>query len=298
MFKILTASLLLLIQSLTGSPSDPNSLAVPAPFIAGDPTPNFFPDWNNPVGKRQVPCALVPGQTTETWIVGLPGQSNTTNVTPTLYAPTNPGVQNFNISDGNCYVPAVSGGPIDPMLGCTGYAPNLPNPWPNGNWAGILADIRINAGKAQREVMVTTGVGGSYMHDWEPGGSDNVRIGVTARRLDAAGLTPTGILIGQGESDLNTTYASYLASLQNVIADIRTHWPTTPIYVAQETYINGFTSAAVRSAQAAVVNPANHVFAGPNLDLRGAPYRQSDDTHFNSSPGAPTVASDWNATLP
>ena len=291
------APLLLLLMGSGGSGADPNSLAVPAPFVFADPTPNYFPDWNNPQGKDQVDCAIIPGQIPEVWIVGLPGQSNTTDSVDGLYVPTNPGVENFNISDGGCYR-AKPGGPIDPMLGCTGYPPGLGTPYPTGNWIGALADLRINAGRATREIMVPTGVGGSYMHDWEPGASNNVRIGVTARRLAAAELTPTGILIGQGESDVFTTYAAYLASLQNVIASIRVYFPTTPIYVAQETYINGFTSAAVRAAQAAVVNPVNHVFAGPNLDLLGAGYRQPDDVHFNFASGVPAVAGAWHASLP
>lgn len=290
------APLLLMLMQGGGSGVDPNSLAVPAPFVIGDPTPNYFPDWNNTQGKRQVDCRNDGIRTTENWIVW--GQSNTTDVIPTLYAPTNAGVENGNISDGGCYVPALPGGPIDPMLGCTGYPPGLGTPYPTGNWIGILADLRINAGKAQREIMWPIGVGGSYMHDWEPGGSNNIRFGATARRLAFLGITPTGILVGQGESDVFTSGAAYLASLQNAIASIRSYWPTVPIYVAQETYINGITSAAVTTAQAAVRNPANKVFAGPNLDLRGAAYRQPDNTHFNYSPGAFTVAADWNATLP
>jgi hypothetical protein len=275
---------------------DPNSLAVPAPFVTGDANPNYFPDWNNPNGKEQVDPTLVPGQTTEVWVVL--GQSNTTNVTPTLYVPTNRlGVQNFNIDDGGVYR-AMPGGAIDPMLGCTGFAPNLPNPWPNGNWIGILADLRITAGKAAREIMVPIGVGGSSIHDWQPGGSNNKRLAVTARRISVAGLTPNGVLIGQGESDLFTAGPTYQASLEATIASIHSYWPNVPIYVAQETYINGMTSAAVEAAQAAVVNPANNVHAGPNLDLLGAAYRQSDNTHFNYSPGALTVAPNWNATLP
>lgn len=296
MFKILAASLLLLLHGHDGSIPDPNSLAVPAPFVTTDPNPNYFPDWNNPNGKEQVDCAPRPDEVTETWVVI--GQSNTTNVTPTLYVPTNRlGVQNFSIGDGGCYRAKV-GGPIDPMLGCTGFVPNLPSPWPNGNWIGILADIRITASRAAREIMVPIGVGGSYIHDWQPGGSNNVRIAVAARRLAAAGLTPTGVLIGQGESDLFTPGAAYQASLQSTITSIHAYWPGVAVYVAQETYIRGMVSAAVESAQLAVVNPAANVLRGPNADARGAAYRQSDDTHWNYSPGALTWAADWEAVLP
>lgn len=296
MFKILAASLLFLLQGSPGSVPDPNSLAVPAPYIAGDPTPNFFPDWNNTIGKQQVPCQAPAGSVIET-IVAI-GQSDITNVTDHLYTTTNTaGVVNFNVGDGACYI-GKAGGPIDPLLGCTGYAPNLPSPWPNGNWIAILADLIINAGKATRVNIVPIGVGGSYIHDWEPGGADNIRIGVTARRLAYAGLVPTKVLIGQGESDLFTAGPVYQASLQATINSIHSYWPNVDIYVAQETWIHGMTSPAVAAAQLAVINPSAHVHGGPNGDSRGAPYRQSDNTHWNYSPGALTWAADWNAVLP
>jgi hypothetical protein len=296
MFKHTLAAALLLLQAVCPALAvDPNTLYVPAPYIVGDPTPNYFPDWNNPQGKERVDCALKAGEPTE---VGLYfGQSNTTATANGLHYPTNrTGVQNFNISDGGCYI-AKPGGPIDPLLGATGYPPGLSIPYPTGSWIGILADMRISAGKATREIMVPIGVGGSYIRDWEPGGANNIRFGVAARRLAAAGLTPTWVLIGQGESDLYTPGPDYQASLQNTINSIHSYWPNVDIYVAQETYIAGYTSAAVAAAQLAVVNPAAHVHQGPNGDLLGSAYRY-DNIHFSYSPGCTTWAARWNAVLP
>jgi hypothetical protein len=295
MFRNLVAAFLLLISSGSAGAADPNAIYVPAPFIVGDPTPNYFPDWNNPQGKDQVHCTTLPGEVRETWVII--GQSNTTATANGLHYPTNPGVENFNLSDGGCYR-AKSGGPIDPLLGATGYPPGLSIPYPTGSWAGVLADLRISAGKATRETMVPIGVGGSYIHDWEPGGANNIRIGVAARRLAAIGITaPTGVLIGQGESDLYTSGTVYQASLQATINSIHSYWPNVNIYVAQETYINGLTSTAVRAAQLAVVNPAAHVLQGPDGDLLGSTYRY-DNIHFSYSPGCTTWAVRWNAVLP
>ena len=289
------APLLLLLMQGHGAGVDPNSLAVPAPFVAADPTPNYFPDWNNPQGKAQVDCATQPGEARETWVVL--GQSNTTATANGLHYPINPGVENVNLSDGGCYR-AKSGGPIDPLLGATGYPPGLSIPYPTGSWVGVLADLRISAGKATRETMMPIGVGGSYIKDWEPGGANNIRIGVAARRLAAIGISaPTGVLIGQGESDLYTPGSTYQASLQNTINSIHSYWPNVNIYVAIETYINGLTSPAVRAAQMAVINPANHVFQGPDGDMLGDMYRY-DRIHFSYSPGCTTWASRWQAVLP
>lgn len=262
---------------------DPYSLSVPAPFVSSDPNPNFFPDWNNPNGKEAVDLRTLAGKTIVLVIIS---QSNGTNVMPSLYVPSNRlGVINFNIGDGNAYR-AKPGGPIDPLLGCTGFAPNLPNGWPNGNWPGILADSLISDGTASNVVVVPIGVGGSYAADWAVGGSNNIRITVTARRLSAAGLTPDAVLWNQGESDYSTPYASYVSSITSAIGTVHSYWPTVPVFVAIQTYIHGLFSSTIATAQAAVVNPAAHIFAGANADSLVGINRQSDLTHWSDVGGA------------
>jgi len=296
MYRISAVAFLFLQVVSPSLARDPNALYVPAPFIVADPTPNYFPDWNNPQGKIQVSCAPQPGQVKIDNDI-LISQSNGTNSANGVHIPVNPTkLINYNIKDGGCYT-AKPGGPIDPLLGATGYPPGLSAPYPTGSWFSSYGDQRITSGKADRVNLIPIGVGGSYMHDWEPGGANNIRLGVTAFRLSAAGLVPTRVLIDQGESDLNTPGSVYQASLQNLINSIHSYWPNVDIYVAQVTYINGLTSSAVAAAQLAVVNPAAHVFQGPNGDLLGAPYRY-DNIHFSYPYGATTWGQRWNAVIP
>lgn len=296
MFKRILAAALLFLYACPAFAVDPNALYVPAPFIVGDPTPNYFPDWNNPQGKEQVSCAPQPGQAKIENVI-LVSQSNGSDSTNGVHVPANPTkLVNFNIKDGGCYT-AKAGGAIDPLLGTTGYPPGLAAPYPTGSWLSVFGDQRITMGKADRVNLIPIGVGGSYMHDWEPGGANNIRLGVTAFRLSAAGLVPTYVLIDQGESDLYTPGPVYQASLQNTINSIHSYWPNVDIYVAQVTYIKGLTSPAVAAAQLAVVNPAAHVHQGPNGDLLGSLYRY-DDIHFSHPLGATTWSSRWHPMLP
>ncbi|MGJ5177417.1 sialate O-acetylesterase [Bradyrhizobium oligotrophicum] len=282
-------------QAISRPSNDPNSLAVLAPFVAGNPNINYFPDWNNPNGKELVDLSTLSGKTLVLVVIS---QSNGTNVMPALYTPTNRiGVLNFNFCDGGTYRAPV-GKPIDPLLGCTGNVDfGLPNKWPNGNWPGILADSMITDGVAVNVIVATMGVGGSYVADWAVGGSNNPRIGVMANRLTVAGLSPSAVLYCQGESDNgHTSQAAYTTSGNSMISTCRGFWPTTPIFIAQMSYINSLTDSNVTAAQAALVNRSNGVWAGPNGDSLTGANRQSDNTHWSTTGGAAFAAA-WKTAL-
>lgn len=290
-FAFAGAQPLAITRSFNLPTNDPYSLAVVAPFVQGNPNNNFFADWNNPSGKEVVDSTSITG-TTLTLVVF--GQSNTTDVVPALYVPTNRlGVINFNIGDGGFYRAKTGGGSIDPLLGCTGFAPNLPSAWPNGNWIGELADQLITAGKATNVVIVPIGVGGSFVADWASGGSNNPRINVTYLRLQRAGLTPDAIIFGQGESDHGvTSQVNYTASGNSMISTIRALWPNVPIFINVESWAGGTVDTNVQNAQAALVNHGNKVWAGANADTMTAntcgaggvsACRQSDGLHWSTA---------------
>lgn len=273
--------------SHSGHPAvpDPMSLCPPVSFIAA--SNHFFPDHDNPNGKTAVSPALVGGQTTLVLIIA--GQSLTTNVVPGVYTPTNALNHNFSITDGGCYT--ANG----PLLGCTGFAPTLG--WPASNFASWLGDQLITGGIAQRVILVPIGVGGSIVADWASTGANNSRIQVTANRLAVAGLTPSAFLWEQGTSDLGTSQISYTASLNSMIASVRTSFGSTlPIFIAQESWNAGSTSAAVRAAQASVVNHASAIWLGPDCDSLNATNRQADNTHWNTT-GASANAALWKTAL-
>lgn len=286
--------------------NDPYSLAVVAPFVPANPNVNYFPDWNNPNGKEVVDMSTLTGTTIVILVIG---QSNTTNVTPALYVPTNrTGVINFNIGDGGFYRAKSGGGAIDPLLGCSGNVDyGLPNKWPNGNWIGQLADQLISAGKATNVVIVPIGVGGSFVADWAVGGSNNPRIAVAHARMVVAGLVPNAIIYGQGESDNGaTSQANYTTRGNSMISTLRSFWGTSiPILINKQSYISTLTDANVTNAQAALVDHANGVWAGANADAlvgnvcgagANTNCRQSDNTHWSVA-GAYSIAAATVAAL-
>ncbi len=270
--------------------ADPYNLFPLVPSVAA--SNDIFPDWDNPNGKVAVDPALVPGQSTLVLVIA--GQSLSTNCVPSPHTPTNALVHNFSITNGGCYKAQGT------LLGCTGYHPNLPgNPWPTGHWGCDLGDKLINAGVCQRVILVPIGVGGSKMQDWAVGRANNDRIIVTARRLAKAGLTPSAFLWEQGESDTSpqTSQADYQTFFASMMTTIRAVWSTVPVFVAKSTFINGISNATIRTAQAAVVNNAAGIFAGPDADtLTGSSFRQTDQTHWNAG-GADGVAGLWQTAL-
>lgn len=260
--------------------NDPFSLVPLYPNVTGGQTNAISHDWDNINGKTPVDLAtLIPLNP----LVGiLCGQSLSTNCVSGTYTPTGGTAYNFSITNGGTYVAA------DPLLGCTGFHPNLPgNPWPSGSWFTRLPDKIKARGITRPVILVPIGVGGSNVRDWQNptlgGGGNFSRFAVTQRWLALRGLTPSFFYWQQGESNAGDTQAAYASGLSSVITDgIRAQWPTLPILIAISTYISGNAYAPIAAAQAAAVNNAAGIYAGANGDsLTGATYRQTDNTHWN-----------------
>jgi hypothetical protein len=276
--------------------SDPYSLTPPVPNVVGGATCATFPDWDNPNGRVEVDPATLTGKT-----LGLiwAGQSLATSCVNGTYTPTHVGrVLNFSMTNGQLYQSK------DPLLGCTGYHPNLPgNPWPTGHPANRLGDRMINAGTCDNIWFGTMGVGGSNILDWQDpslgGGGNNHRFGVMARRLAARNLRPDGLIFQQGTSNNNgTTQAQYFAAGSSMIGTIRGLWPTMPIFMCLESMAgNGMTSSAVRAAQAQLVDHSNGVWLGADTDSLDSSYRQMDLLHWNNATGSDAVAALHQAAL-
>jgi hypothetical protein len=206
-----------------------------------------------------------------TKVIVVLGQSLFSNSTNDSYSVANPTKNlNFNIFDGNCY------GSQYTLLGATGTG---------GNVLARMADHLITSEGVPGVVLVPATVGGSHIGLWSnpqtPPYLYNL-IGVVARRLAAANLSPTEIIWEHGETDcsLGTAQTAYASGLNTVLAAIQRAWPSTPILVnSAETWINGSTCSSIAAAQAAAINGTS-VFAGANTDSLGSLNRW-DDTHFN-----------------
>ena len=275
--------------------NDPYSLVPPVPNVVGGETNAIVPDWDNPNGRVPVDPSTLTGTTLGILIAG---QSLATNCVNGTYTPTNTGhVLNFSMTNGQLYQSK------DPLLGCTGYHPNLPgNPWPTGHWANRLGDRLVNAGTCANVWFGTMGVGGSNILDWQDpslgGGGNNHRFGVMARRLAARGLTPNALIFEQGTSNNNgTTQAQYFAAGSSMIGTIRGLWPTMPMFICQESMAGGATSAPVRAGQLQLVDHSNGVWLGADTDSLNSTFRQSDNLHWNNATGSDGVAALHQASL-
>lgn len=230
-------------------------------------------------GRVLVDPRPVAGERTLTLICA--GQSNIANACDTPYTPTNVGkVLNLNIWDGGLYRYQ------DPVLGASAQV---------ACWVGRLGDKLINAGRCERVVLVTIGMGASFVIEHTPGNPENSKITAAVERCRALGLTVSAFLWMQGEADNGgTSQADYTTRLQQVIATPRAIGETAPWYIAKCTLMSGVTSATIRAAQASVVN-GDDVRAGPDTDtLTGA--NRWDTTHLSGT-GANACADLWVTAL-
>lgn len=222
----------------------------------------------------------------------IPGQSLNTGLSPTNYTPTNgANIDNFLWTSGLNYAAS------DPLVGThwNGAAAST-----SANYNLRVADGMISNGKFSRVIIVPCALAGTSIAQWtndyvaDPNGYYRV-LNAAAKKLAARGITPAttncffAVKWNQGESDTQagtsqTDYYNGLLRLRALCPDlVGAKW-----FVAQESYIAGVSSAAVRAAQAAIVDNVNW-FSGGDMDTITDAGRQADRTHLNDA-GAVSAA--------
>jgi hypothetical protein len=146
-------------------------------------------------------------------------------------------------------------------------------------------------------ILIPIAIGATEILDWIPSGEGRAtwmwpRVQTMWRRYTAAGLPAiTGWLWMVGEQDAGnphsgTTQAQFVARFEEFRAAVRELGSDAPIFMPQETHPHEaeppYRGQQIRAAQAAVVNPALGVYAGPDCDLIGDTYRP-DGVHFGVS---------------
>jgi hypothetical protein len=256
------------------------------PYVIPDPS-SVITDaqpFADTTGRVVVPSGLVPGE--RTLVLVFFGQSLSVNEVPTVRTITQAKNHQLNILDGLCYRTA------EPMLGINVSGGTVTDP--RGTWMSRLGDNLIAHGVTDRTVLVPAAVGGTtiaqQVDDAAPPYLGN-KINTVAMRIRDAGLKPSAIFLGIGESDTSagTTQAAYAANQAKFIAMCNREMPNTPILIARESYYYGAVSSAVLAAQDAAVNNTT-VFAGENCELIPSSGRY-DNTHLNEA------GADQRATL-
>ncbi len=265
-------------------------ISLPDPFLLYDS--NSFgvlgvsSNYRQTKGLTLRSATINPAIKTLVFLVG--GQSLSSNVTPTLYLPTNSTmVDNFNIYDGAIY--NING----PLLGSTYTLLTSLGP---GNIATRIADTLVTNTKFNRVIIVSMSIGSTTASMWgDATGIHNNRVVVAMKRLAACGIVPgmTGVtfacLFDLGEQDLanGTSQAAMTASLNSFISTLQGTGFNGKIFIPLESGVSQ-TSNNCRSAQAAVWNGST-VFSGGDFDSIDASGRQPSDVHWNDS-GAASAA--------
>lgn len=178
----------------------------------------------------------------------------------------------------------------------------LHDPLPGGSGTGGSVWTRLGrrllaTDRFDRIIFTLAAIDGASIRDLAPGGKYFPAIATPLSAMSKTDLIPSHVFIQQGEQEtlLVTSATDYLKSLKSLIDCLRNGGVGAPVFVCQGTYQNGLTNRDVRSAQAEIVDPANHIFAGPDTDSLGANWR-SDDTHFTDA-GLEALADLWMDAL-
>lgn len=268
-----------------------NGPTIPDPMLISDLTiANQAPFLGTLVTGSPRNIVINPAQKTLVLLVA--GQSNWTNIIPTLYTPTNSSaISQLNIYDGAFY-------PITTdVLGSSYYQGSF-GP---GNISVRVADLLVTNGSFNNVIIVNFAIGSTSMAQWVTAQFTN-RFTVAMLRLAAQNITPAttgvtfGLIWGQGETDntLGTSQASYTAGLNTVLSAATTAGFSGRFFICKETWIFGSVSAAVQAAQTGIVNGTT-IFSGGDLDSLNATNRQADNTHFNDTGAAAAATLVYNA---
>lgn len=251
----------------------------PDPYIIPR-LPGYAPGYNSCGGRTLVEPSSLSGSVGCLVIFGDSVSSNVVNSTIT---PAQANNYNFDIYNGGLYKTA------EPLLGCNW---NAETPITSGCiFTGVADELIANAVR-NNIVLVPISLGGSLLADYAAGGAINGIFNPTKARLDAAGLTASGIycLLGANDTPAGTSEASATSSIQSIVSTVRRIWPSTPMFVATHTLFNLTTSSAVQTALQSVWSNSNQVYDGGNIDSLTSSSNYWDNTHPNSTGRANMVS--------
>ena len=209
------------------------------------------------------------------------GQSNSANSGGT---PRAAGPNVYNFAEGHLYQAQ------DPLLGATGERGSV--------WTRLGGKL-LETGSYDAVVFITIGVDNTHIARWVPTGDLYPRVVAAIEQARAAGLTITHLLWHQGENDnaLNTTRAQYRTMFMEMLAGIRGHGITAPIYVSRTSRCGDMPpSEEIRRAQTDVISIADGILPGPDTDRLGPEFRLPDGCHFSDA-GLELFATLWLEAL-
>lgn len=259
-----------------------SGVSAPDPFIisdklaigGGNPLTRYYISGRTPVSK------VLAAERTAV-LIGGPSQSNQSNtIVTSSYTVSQAKNHNFCIDNGGLY------SSVDPLLGCTDAT---------ANHFTRLGDKIIADGYVARSILAPMAFNGSRSSEWAAGGICNPMIKAMIRRLNSAGLlsaTFVFALMQLGETDnlVGTSGATFTANVRSAISTMQAEMTAAgfpnklKVFVAQTTWLNGVTSAAIRTAQAGLVDNVTY-FSGPDTDTLDNTNRDATFAHWNDTGG-------------
>jgi len=209
------------------------------------------------------------------------GQSNSADYGAGKYNVRN---EVYNYYKGKLYAAA------EPLLGPDGKGSSV--------WTRV-ADLVIDSGLYDRAIIVPCGIGQTPIKCWSSGEcADKVK--EILDDLNRDGIKLTHVFWCQGETDNvnGTTAAEYGSELEKVIGHFRNRGIDAPFFVSLTSYFpfNNSNplgiSEQVLQGQLSVLDSANHVLKGPNVDALNLAYYRYDAVHF-SEKGLDQLAMAW-----
>lgn len=188
-----------------------------------------------------------------------------------------------------------------------------PFPWANGQggrggsiWAAF-ADDRIERGLTDQIVFVNVAVGGSPVQAWIPGGLWHSMFITKIQEISAAGLSPTGILWVQGESNHEISKVSplsendYYSYFTLMVDAMRSHGIQAPFYAGLSTVcgLDSFPSVNVRAAIMRAIETRGmelNIKLGGDTDGIGPEKRDDENCHYNGE-GQKAAGLIWSEAL-
>ena len=231
-------------------------------------------------GKVEVSC---PAQDARTMVLLIAGQSQTGNHAGQRHASAH-GERVLNYLDGRCFLAA------SPLLGATGL-------W-GESWT-LLGNKLVEAGQADRVILVLASVSGTPLSRWSEGGDLN-RVLLEAARQAQSRYRITHMLWHQGEADYEegTPREDYARMFLGLVGSLRRAGLDAPVFVSvASTCEPGWRpDNSVAEAQRALPDPAKGIFPGVDTDRLVGAIDRYDGCHFGAS-GQEKFAEAWMKAL-
>lgn len=226
-------------------------------------------DWgcsfNDTTGKVEVSCKAFTEKKATNMVLFVFGQSNSANHGRGQYR-SKFEVVNFNPITGKCYKA------VDPLLGASGSGSS---PWPQ------LGDRLIEETPLERVLIISIGIGGTKIEQWNEYGAFAYRVESSAKQLRQSGIEVTHVAWHQGEANKKDSKELYTSNFRLLEKHLRNSGIDAPVFIATASICMDLGSDEIRSAQQSIPQLIDGVYPGAHTDSLDRYEDRYDNCHFS-----------------